>query len=68
MERSHEFEITTQTRWQPLMVVSPKRLDCTRCGAKAIFLLFDSPPSPDDPDGEVCWDLFCQECWTALQE
>lgn len=49
--------------WQPLMLITPERLECT-CGNKAIFLCVAL-----DADGDLCdGEAFCQSCFEKAQQ
>jgi len=49
--------------WQPLMLITPERLEC-RCGARAVFLL-----TAIDADGNICDGMaYCQPCFQRAQD
>ena len=62
VQESKQTELTSI--WQPVLVVTNKRLECA-CGAKAIFVMLD-----DQADGSSDWsyDAFCQDCWERETE
>lgn len=51
-----------QAKWQPVMLVASRRLECA-CGALAIFVVLDQ-------DGADDWEYqgWCQQCWAHDQE
>ena len=51
-------------KWQPVMLVAERRLECHQCGALAVFVVLEVAA-----DGDV-WDYtaWCQDCWQHAQE
>lgn len=47
--------------WQPVMLITPRRVECA-CGAKAIFVLLEGDLERPDYTG------WCQDCWAREQE
>lgn len=48
-------------RWQPIMLILDRRLDCSTCGAVAIFLT--AKVSEDDRNILEKADTWCFECY-----
>lgn len=53
-------------RWQPIMLILDRRLDCSTCGAVAIFLT--AIVSEDDCNILDKADTWCFECYRKHQE
>lgn len=49
------------TKWQPVMLVMARRLEC-HCGALAVFVVLDMT---EDNDGHKDFEYgaYCQDCW-----
>jgi len=65
----------SQSKWQPVMLIVPERLECSghneqRCGALAIFVcLF--PPEQDAENEEkrdMDYKAYCQQCFGKAQQ
>lgn len=53
-------------RWQPIMLILDRRLDCSTCGAVAIFLT--ATVSEDDRNILEKADTWCFACYCKHQE
>lgn len=59
-----ETEQAVRTKWQPVMLVATRRVECA-CGALAVFVLLE-----DGEDGADDWTYspYCQDCWQRESE
>lgn len=55
-----------QMRWQAVMLIAPKRVEC-ECGALALFVVLDDPGKRDDKT-DYDYTGWCQECWRRAQD
>lgn len=62
-----EQETTEATaKWQPIMLILDKRLECTTCGALAVFLTAKVSESEQNILEKA--DALCFECYRKEQE
>lgn len=62
-QRWGEAQEAERAKWQPVMLISPTRLEC-RCGALAIFMCLAV-----DADGDICdGEAYCQPCYERIQD
>ncbi|HLZ25041.1 MAG TPA: hypothetical protein VKQ30_23210 [Ktedonobacterales bacterium] len=62
-QRWDEMRESDSVVWQPIMLISPERLECNACGAKAIFLF-----CAVDAQGDICdGQAYCQPCYQRWQ-
>jgi len=54
------------TKWQPVMLVLERRLECS-CGALAIFVVLELTEEEDEHK-EFDYGAYCQSCWKKAQE
>ncbi len=60
-----ELNIDLQ-KWQPVMLVLDKRLDCGQCGSAAVFIIGSVADNESETlEGVQC---FCQDCFTNFQK
>jgi len=55
-----------QSKWQPVMLVMSKRLEC-QCGSLAIFVVLDGNEKRGDKE-DMDYSAWCQECWAKEQD
>ena len=53
-------------KWQPVMLIVEKRLEC-QCGTLAIFVILDGNAQRGDKE-DMDYSAWCQECWHHAQE
>lgn len=57
------------TKWQPVMIVAPNRLECNECGSLAIFIVLDElEEMTDPPHKDYRHTFWCQACFRKAQE
>ena len=54
-------------KWQPVMLVLPKRLEC-ECGALAVFVIMEDEEEPRDGKRDLSYTGYCQLCFMKEQE
>lgn len=55
-----------KAKWQPVMLILDKRLDCTTCGASGIFLTGKVSDSVQNILDKA--DVWCFDCYRKSQE
>lgn len=63
IEELKEQGIIEVNRFQPLMAVSNERLECSDCGALAIYVLFIACTNNENA---TCF--YCQSCFEHMKE
>lgn len=53
--------------WQPIVLVVSKRIDCWRCGAKAVLVILDDHEVDEDHEA-FSYTPWCQDCWQKEAE
>ncbi len=56
------------SKWQPVMLIMPKRLECGECGALAVFVAMDMTKEEDDGYKVFDYGAYCQDCWQKVTE
>ena len=59
---THDIDIST-AKWQPIMLVADKRVDCEECHALAVFMLLKHYPN-----SVYYCEPICQACFEQKQE
>jgi len=57
----------SDVRWQPVVMVVDRRVEC-QCGSLAVFVTGKVSDSSDEYNSLEDVDVWCQDCFTRHQE
>jgi hypothetical protein len=62
-------EVTTEVKWQSVMIIAPHRLECHECGSLALFIVLEQREEETIPGiKDYNHTSYCQDCFQKEQE
>ena len=57
----------SESKWQPVMMIAKKRVEC-ECGALAIFVILEDEEDSEEGKRDFSYTGWCQHCFSKAQE